>query len=52
MNKEKLMSVLRDKHDKYTNVMNEYEDGTPYWNYCRGKKDMIEEIFAYISENF
>lgn len=49
---EKFINLLKEKRNAYANMMNENEDGTPYWNYCRGKKDIIEDILAYISENF
>jgi len=52
MNIEKLINILKDKCNEYEDVIENYEVDTPYWHYCRGKKDMIEDILAYISENF
>jgi len=49
---ENFINLLKEKHNTYVNTINENEVGTPYWNYCRGKKDMIEDILAYVSENF
>lgn len=48
---EDLIAILKEKCNEYVNMMNEHEVGTPYWNYCRGKKDMIEDVLVYVSEN-
>ena len=52
MHMENFINLLKEKRNAYTDAMNENEEGTPYWIYCRGKKDIIEDILAYISENF
>lgn len=49
---ENFIDLLKEKHNAYVDAMAKNEEGTPYWNYCRGKKDIIEDILAYISENF
>lgn len=48
---EDFIVMLKEKYDEYVNMMNKHEVGTPYWNYCCGKKDMIEDILTYVSEN-
>jgi hypothetical protein len=49
---ENFINLLKEKRNAYVDAMNENEVGSPYWNYCRGKKDIIEDILAYVSENF
>ncbi len=49
---ETFISLLKEKRNAYVDAINENEIGTPYWNYCRGKKDMIEDILSCIYENF
>ena len=44
--------LLREKRNAYVDAMNENEIGTPYWNYCRGKRDILDDILVYIFENF
>jgi len=51
MNTENFINLLKEKYDAYVKALNENEPGSSYWNYCRGKKDMIKDILAYVSEN-
>lgn len=56
MNKEKqilckLRQILNQKRNEYIDVMNEHETGSPYWNYCKGRKEMIEDIINFTSIN-
>ena len=54
MNKEKeilesLRKFLSLKRNEYIDKMNEYCMGE-YYNYCRGKKDLIEDIIGYLAD--
>lgn len=56
MNKEKeilesLKKILFTKRNEYADKMNEYCIGE-YYNYCRGKKDLIEDIINFIEEKY
>lgn len=47
-----LSDILRTKRNEYTDLLNKYDPEDPYYNYCRGKKDMIEDIVAYLAGKF
>ena len=56
MNKEKeendnLIELLNVKRNAYIDSINENKDNNSYCQYCRGRKEMIEDVLTYISEN-
>ena len=56
MNKEKevldnLIELLNVKRNAYIDAINENKDNNSYCQYCRGRKEMIEDVLTYISEN-
>ena len=44
---EKFRKLLLQKRNEYTAKMHEYGSDS-YDDYCRGKKDLIEDIVAYL----
>ena len=44
---EKFRKLLLQKQNEYTAKMYEYGSDS-YHDYCRGKKDLIEDIIAYL----
>lgn len=44
---EKFRKLLLQKRNEYTAKMHEYGSDS-YYDYCRGKKDLIEDIVAYL----
>lgn len=46
---EKFRELLLQKRNEYINKMNEYSSDS-YYDYCRGKKDLIEDIIAYLAD--
>ena len=54
MNKEKQIledfrKLLTQKQNEYIDAMNKYGSDS-YYDYCRGKKDLIEDIIAYLAD--
>lgn len=45
---EKFRKLLLQKRNEYIDKMNEYGSDS-YYDYCRGKKDLIEDIVAYLA---
>jgi hypothetical protein len=45
---EKFRKLLAQKRNEYIAKMNEYGSDS-YYDYCRGKKDLIEDIVAYLA---
>ena len=45
---EKFRKLLLQKRNEYIAKMNEYGSDS-YYDYCRGKKDLIEDIVAYLA---
>ena len=45
---ENFRKLLLQKRNEYIAKMNEYESDS-YYDYCRGKKDLIEDIVAYLA---
>lgn len=45
---EKFRELLLQKRNEYITKMNEYGSDS-YYDYCRGKKDLIEDIVAYLA---
>lgn len=45
---EKFRKLLLQKRNEYITKMNEYSSDS-YYDYCRGKKDLIEDIVAYLA---
>ena len=45
---EKFRKLLLQKRNEYIAKMNEYGSDS-YYDYCRGKKDLIEDIIAYLA---
>jgi len=55
MNKEKeilenLRKLISKKRNEYIEVMQQHETDSPYYNYCRGKKDMLEDILGLVNQ--
>lgn len=44
---EDLRKILSKKRNKYNDAKNEHEIDSPYYHYCCGKIDMIDEIIGY-----
>ena len=45
---ENFRKLLLQKRNEYIGKMNEYGSDS-YYDYCRGKKDLIEDIVAYLA---
>ena len=45
---EKFRKLLEQKRNEYIDAMNKYGSDS-YHDYCRGKKDLIEDIIAYLA---
>lgn len=45
---EKFRKLLLQKRNEYIAKMNEYGSDS-YYDYCRGKRDLIEDIVAYLA---
>ena len=45
---ENFRKLLSQKRNEYIAKMNEYGSDS-YYDYCRGKKDLIEDIVAYLA---
>lgn len=43
-----LKEILNTKCNEYGDLIKKYNPEHPYYNYCRGKKDMIDDIIAYL----
>lgn len=57
MNKEKeilenLRKLISQKRNEYIEVMQQHENTSPYYHYCKGKKDMLEDILGFIANQF
>ena len=46
---ESLRKLINQKRNEYISTMQQYGNDSPYYHYCRGKKDMLEDITAYIA---
>lgn len=45
---EDLRKILNEKRNEYNDVKNDHEANSPYYHYCCGKIDMIDEIIGYL----
>ena len=50
LKKNNLIELLNVKRNAYIDAINENKDNISYYQYCRGRKEMIEDIITYISE--
>jgi len=46
---EKFRVLLGQKRNEYNKLINEYGQGE-YYDYCRGKRDLIDDIIAYLAD--
>lgn len=45
---EDLRKILNEKRNEYNDAKNDHEVDSPYYHYCRGKIDMIDEVISYL----
>lgn len=47
---EDLRALLSKKRNEYIDASNKNEIGSPYYLYCKGKIDLINDMISYLSE--
>ena len=44
-----LREILNKKRNEYIDMINKTDSSSPYYQYCKGKKDMIEDVMMFLA---